>query len=104
MQPLRPLIAAPPLLLVLLLAACPLRALGIHHLNVHVGAKSKAQMTEIARRLPPAGDAFDSLTEGQRGAWTHDLRLSAAETLAALAAPKVSVTVDVKLVGFDGEG
>jgi hypothetical protein len=44
------------------------------------------------------------LTEGQRGAWTHDLRLSAAETLAALAAPKVSVTVDVKLVGFDGEG
>jgi hypothetical protein len=56
------------------------------------------------RTLPLKGDAIDVMTDAHRTAWAGDMRLTAGETLAALAHPQATVTVDVKLVGFDGDG
>lgn len=46
------------------------------------------------------GDATDHL----RVAWSHDLGLPINATLAALQQLPVPITVDVKLVGFAGDG
>jgi len=44
------------------------------------------------------------MTDAQRQAWSHDLKLSAGATLQALSTPQATITVDVKLVGLDGDG
>jgi hypothetical protein len=59
---------------------------------------------QFVRTLPLRGDALDAMSEAQRSAWAADLRLSAGATLEALTGPQVAITVDVKLVGFDGDG
>lgn len=59
---------------------------------------------QFVRALPLAGDAVDSMDEGERSAWAADLKLTAGQTLEALGAPRATITVDVKLVGFDGDG
>lgn len=61
-------------------------------------------MSEYVRRLPPQGDSLSAMSDSQRSAWANDLRLSAGDTLEALSSPQTSITVDVKLVGFDGDG
>ncbi|GBF97962.1 hypothetical protein Rsub_10635 [Raphidocelis subcapitata] len=58
----------------------------------------------FVREVPLRGDPLDAMTDAQRAAWAGDLGLSAGATLAALTSPGAAVTVDVKLVGFDGEG
>jgi hypothetical protein len=72
---------------------------GLHHTVLALHAAS-----QFVRQLPLRGDALDAMTDAQRSVWAADLRLSAGATLEALKSPQVAITVDVKLVGFDGDG
>lgn len=44
------------------------------------------------------------MSPAERGAWNQDLKLTAGQTLSALQQVHTTITVDVKLVGFDGDG
>lgn len=94
-----------PLLLLLLIASALLLPPASLALTVHVGSRARQQLAEHVRHLPPRGDALEAMTAAERRAWAVDLKATAAETAAALrAGAPVTVTVDVKLVGFDGDG
>lgn len=53
---------------------------------------------------PVNRDYLGELTDAQRVAWSHDLGLTVNETLAALGDGRVPIRVDVKLIGFAGDG
>ena len=59
---------------------------------------------QFVRRLPLRGDALDAMSDAAKAAWAADPKLTVGETLRALAAAATTITVDVKLVGFDGDG
>lgn len=49
-------------------------------------------------------DYLGTLPDAERVAWSHDLGLSINETLAALSEGRMPIKVDVKLIGFAGDG
>jgi hypothetical protein len=59
---------------------------------------------QYVKNVPVTGDALADMPEALRTAWGADLKLTAAQTLAALGAPDVYLGVEVRLVGFDGLG
>jgi hypothetical protein len=59
---------------------------------------------QFVRRLPLQGDALAAMTGPQRAAWGSDLKMTAGATREALSAASTTITVDIKLVGFNGDG
>lgn len=61
---------------------------------------------QFVRELPHSAsrDYLGEVPDAQRVAWSQDLGLTINETLAALADGRVPIRVDVKLVGFAGDG
>lgn len=61
---------------------------------------------QFVRQLPNSvsRDYLGDMSDAQRVAWSQDLGLTINETLAALADGRVPIRVDVKLVGFTGDG
>jgi hypothetical protein len=57
-----------------------------------------------AAQLLTDRDYLGDMPDGQRVAWGQDLGLSINGTLTAMQQLKVPITVDVKLVGFAGDG
>jgi len=71
---------------------------------VHVSSRAKSQLLEFVRTLPIRGDALQAMSDPLRTSWASDLKMTAAGTLQALSEPRATITVDVKLVGFSGDG
>lgn len=61
-------------------------------------------LSQLANDLEPVVDLMSELPENHQRYWGHDPGLSINETLAALTEVSVRVVVEVKLVGFHGEG
>eukprot|EP00877_Chromochloris_zofingiensis_P012803 jgi/Chrzof1/7777/Cz02g36110.t1 len=72
--------------------------------SVHVPTHAKIHIAQHVKTLPVYKHALADMSEAQRKAWAHDQSWTINQTLALLSSPKVTVTVDVKLVGFHGDG
>ncbi|WIA11080.1 hypothetical protein OEZ85_011230 [Tetradesmus obliquus] len=64
----------------------------------------KDHLRQFVTGVPAGKDYLGHMSDAQRTAWSHDLGYSINETLEALAEARVPITVDVKLVGFAGDG
>lgn len=61
-------------------------------------------VVQWAAQLLTDRDYLGDMSDSQRVAWGQDLGLSINGTLTAMQQLKVPITVDVKLVGFNGDG
>lgn len=59
---------------------------------------------QFAAQIPLGTDYLGQLSDQQRTAWSHDIGYTINETLQALTEVKTEIAVDVKLVGFSGDG
>eukprot|EP00882_Tetradesmus_deserticola_P023178 GHRQ01025216.1.p1 GENE.GHRQ01025216.1~~GHRQ01025216.1.p1 ORF type:complete len:133 (+),score=13.58 GHRQ01025216.1:110-508(+) len=75
-----------------------------HGAHVQVSKSMKDHLKQFVGSVPAGRDYLGEMTEAQRTAWSHDLGYSINETLQALSEARVPITVDVKLVGFAGDG
>ncbi|WIA30989.1 hypothetical protein OEZ86_001032 [Tetradesmus obliquus] len=64
----------------------------------------KDHLRQFVTGVPAGKDYLGHMSDAQRTAWSHDLGYSINETLTALSEARVPITVDVKLVGFAGDG
>uniref|UniRef100_A0A383W0V6 DUF7906 domain-containing protein n=1 Tax=Tetradesmus obliquus TaxID=3088 RepID=A0A383W0V6_TETOB len=64
----------------------------------------KDHLRQFVTSVPAGKDYLGHMSDAQRTAWSHDLGYSINETLTALSEARVPITVDVKLVGFAGDG
>eukprot|EP00878_Enallax_costatus_P035101 GHUV01039077.1.p1 GENE.GHUV01039077.1~~GHUV01039077.1.p1 ORF type:complete len:332 (+),score=22.17 GHUV01039077.1:218-1213(+) len=76
-------------------------ALGAH---VQVSRSMREQMRRFVSKVPLGIDYLGQLTDSQRTAWSHDIGYTINQTLQALTEVKVEIIVNVKLVGFGGDG
>lgn len=59
---------------------------------------------QLVNELDTGLDVLGSLNDMSRRAWGHDPGLTINQTLAQLVNPRVNLVVNVKLVGFHGDG
>ena len=59
---------------------------------------------QAVKTLPVARDILGDMGDSMRMQWSHDLGLTINQTIDLIKEPKVPITVDVKLVGFNGDG
>jgi hypothetical protein len=59
---------------------------------------------QLIADLDASHDILGALTDSQRRNWARDPGLTINQTAALLQQPKVKLVVNVKLIGFHGEG
>eukprot|EP00879_Flechtneria_rotunda_P007305 GHRR01007663.1.p1 GENE.GHRR01007663.1~~GHRR01007663.1.p1 ORF type:complete len:735 (+),score=144.94 GHRR01007663.1:731-2935(+) len=72
--------------------------------HVRVSKPMRDHIRQFVSQIPVHKDYLGEMTDSQRISWSGDLGYSVNETLKALTEVKLKIRVDVKLVGFAGDG